>query len=125
MEHGRQMYFNNHQLNCEQEKWKITLHYLSGHVYIRPKTNAKACNFTHKELKKLHYHCIHPSSGKLFSVLKRAYRGEIHQDTKQVSDKISEPCQICNEHSDPLLRFRASIPEEIIVFNMEIAMDLI
>lgn len=31
MEHGMQMDFNN------QEKWKIPLHCLSGHVYIRPK----------------------------------------------------------------------------------------
>lgn len=54
-----------------------TLHYLSGHVCIRLKLNGKACNFTYN-VTKLHYQVMHPSSGKRFSFLKRAYPVQTH-----------------------------------------------
>lgn len=37
MEHWMSMIFDKHELMCKKEKWNMLLHYLSGHVYIRPK----------------------------------------------------------------------------------------
>lgn len=96
MEHCLQLDFETHQLKCRKEKWKITLQILSGHVCIKS-WQEEICNFTRKELWKLHYHLMHPSSGKLFSLLKKAYPDQVNSDIRKAPDKISTAFEKCNE----------------------------
>lgn len=81
MQHGMQMDFNNHQLTSKQEKCKIPLHYLRGHVDVRPKMNTKACRFTDKQLKSVHYH---------FMIGKRFFFTENSTPPDQFTKKLNE-----------------------------------
>lgn len=67
---------------------------------------------------------MHPSSGKVYSLLKTAYPKNIHHGTRKLLERITQSCEICSEHLITQFRFRASIPEEYIMFNREIEMDL-
>lgn len=74
MEHGMKKDFENHQLTCRKENWKISLKYLSWHVYIKPKPKTQICNSTLQKLRKMHYHCMNLSSGHYLNYL----RSHIH-----------------------------------------------
>lgn len=100
--------FEIHMIICKIEKWNISLLDQSGHVRIKRKSE-KTYNFTYEEC---------------FSLLRRDYPGCINHSTKQALHKISEACKICNEHSIHLFRFRESTPEENVVFNIEIGLDI-
>lgn len=121
IEHGLIMDLGSYKLISKDKKWELPLQYLGGHLYIRPETKVNDCNFTMKEFRKMHYHFMYPSSGKLFSLLKKAYPYETNQDRRQLLERISNAYEICNEHSIPPFRFRAPIPEDKITFNREIA----
>lgn len=93
------------------EKWNIILLSLIGQVYITPKTIA-ACNYTYKESTKFHYHFMHPSSGKLFSLLKKGISGTRYSRKKTTFEKMTEECETGNQNPFQTFRFRADIPEE-------------
>lgn len=124
IENGIKLDFETHQMVGAEGKWSVPMHYVSGHVYIRPKSVINRCNFTMSQLKKMHYHFMHPSSGKLFNLIKKGYPAKANQSVNNMLEKISRACEVCNEHSIPPFRFRASIPEGNITFNREIAIDI-
>lgn len=78
--------------------------------------------FTRVELEILHLHIYHPSSSKLYALLKRRNGPDIVPNIKHVLKEIS--CATCQEYHSGPFRFRASIPPDEILFNHEIAIDL-
>lgn len=60
---------------------------------------------------KINYQFMNPSSAKLFALLKKAYPYCMNQHVKRLMESISESCEVCNEHSVPPFRFRATIQE--------------
>lgn len=69
-------------------------------------------------------HFMHPSSGKLFALLKKSYPYCIKPYLRRLLERISETYAAYNLHSVPLFLFAASIRKENIIFNREIAMEI-
>lgn len=61
---------------------KIPLIFLNRHGYIKALPETKGCLFTLKELEKMHYYLMYPSSGKLFALIIKAYLHYITRDVK-------------------------------------------
>lgn len=67
---------------------------------------------------------MHKSPGKLFEHPRKADLQYISQDIRILLHNISDTCEICNEDAIPPFRFIATVLEENIAFNREIAMDI-
>lgn len=67
---------------------------------------------------------MHTASAKLFALLKKAYAQYITQDVKRLLEKISEACEVCDEHSVSPFSFRATLQEENIIFSREKEMNI-
>lgn len=46
------------------------------------------------------------------------------EDLTRLLEKISKACEVCNEYIVSPFRFRATIPEQNIIFNRLIAIDI-
>lgn len=103
-------------------KWFLPLERKRGHLFL-PWTTASIL-FTRKELQKLHEHFFHPSAEKLYNLVKRARPQELSPQTRQTLDDISRACRSCKLFTMKPYRFRVSIPDENIIFNQEVALDL-
>lgn len=67
---------------------------------------------------------MHPTAGKLFQLIKRAYPTKASTNLRQVLEQISEACTSCATYSNPPFRFRATIPPDKVISNRELSMDL-
>ena len=67
---------------------------------------------------------MHPSVGKLYNLLKRANPEKATPKVQKLLEEISQHCASCTTFSVPPFRFRATIPPEDIIFNREVAIDL-
>ena len=67
---------------------------------------------------------MHPTYGKLYNLIKRAYPEKATTSVKQLLDQISKACSSCATYSNPPFRFRATISPDNIIFNREVSMDL-
>lgn len=72
----------------------------------------------------MHLHFHHPSAGKLYNMLKRADPIKTDPSFKNTLEEISKACNNCSEYYFSTFRFRATIPPDELVFNMELAIDL-
>ena len=102
--------------------WELPITHKFGHLYVCWNTNETL--FTKQELVKLHSHFRHPSSGKLFELIKRAKPDQADEGTRKMLDKISRACETCKTFSVPPMRFTVSLPPSEITFNREISLDL-
>lgn len=68
---------------------------------------------------------MHPSTGSLFNLVNRAYPQNINEQIQQLLQENADDCEHCPKHSVPLFRFPASIPNEKIILNRELLLDLI
>lgn len=73
----------------------------------------------------MHYHIMHPSSGKLSAFRKKSYPHYVTQKGKRLLKRISEAREVCNEHSVQLFHLSATRTEENIIFNTKIGKDII
>ncbi len=80
--------------------------------------------FTNWEIIKLNRHFKHPASEKLYEVMKRARPNRVYEATRQLLEKITKACEICQIFSAPPQRFRVSLPPSDIVFEREVPLDL-
>lgn len=80
--------------------------------------------FTSSELFKLHKHFFHPSSRKLFNLLRRVFPKNCPPHIRSRIEELTRNCGTCQRRSHQIHRFRVSIPEENVVFNFEAALDL-
>ena len=102
--------------------WSIPISRRRGHLYID--WRLKEALFTRSELNKLHRHFWHPSSAKLYNLLKRTHPEETNEDTRRTLEEIQKACKTCTIMSPQPHRFRVSFPKGPCVFNEELALDL-
>lgn len=93
-----------------------------GHMYLL--WDCSQLCFTKGELKKLHLHFFHPSSRKLYNLLKRAEPEHCTAETLSLLGNISKSFESCPVYSPGPHRFRVSMPKNGVVFNQELALDL-
>jgi hypothetical protein len=66
----------------------------------------------------------HPSVEKLFNLIRRAYPSESPSTLPDTIKKVARACCSCQEYSIKPTRFKVAIPETGIVFNRQVALDL-
>ena len=96
---------------------------MGNHLYILHNSSRLACCFTGSELVKLHYQFMHPTTGKLNNLIKRAYPAQASTNFRTILEQISKACSSCAAYSNLPFRFRATIPPDKIIFNREVSID--
>lgn len=102
--------------------WSLPLFYQAGHLSIPPPSGNQLLTIV--ELIELYRQFIHPSDGKLYSLLKSAYAQQINEKITQMTQDITDNCEHCFEHSVPPFKLGASVPMEEVLFNREVSIDL-
>ena len=115
---------NNFQneLQAAHHGWSMPLTRKHGHLYLT--WNSKSILFTKSEIIKLHRHFKHPTSGKLYEVMKRARPSQVDEATRELFEKITKASETCQTFSAPPQRFRVPLPPSDMVFNRDVALDL-
>lgn len=102
--------------------WKVKLNDKFGHLYW-DLSQSESC-YSRFEIERLHKHFFHPSARKLYDLLKRSELVQATPNLKKMVDDVSLACAQCREFSQRPFRFRASLPDDSIVYNHELALDL-
>ena len=120
-----------HQCSSDELKRTFTHHpsrttvpvaYKDGHLYVEWPTHEVM--FSKKELLKLHERFSHPASEALVNLIRRADPQLLGSDTRKILDSIAKSCKACQVHASKPIRFKVSMPDNDIVFNHEIQVDL-
>lgn len=115
---------NFHNVLCSYKfGWKIPIKRKYDHLYVTWETNEVI--FTIPELIKLHRNFSHPSAGKSLKLKKRAKPDQADALAKRIIEEIVKNRDTCQALSAPPQRFTVSLSPSEIVFNREIALDLI
>lgn len=80
--------------------------------------------YTRTELGQPHLHFLHPSQQKLLNILKRGTPKYLKGDTARTIQDVFAKCDGCKQFGTYPFWFRVSLPNDEIIFNHEIAMDL-
>ncbi len=110
------------ELQSELQGWSMPLTRNLVHMYIT--WDASHTLFKLSELTKLHRHFHHPSSKKLNNLIGRSNVQDADSATLKMLEYISRACETCQTFSQKPLRFRVSLPPHEIVFNEDVALDL-
>ena len=103
--------------------WSMPIVRHRGHLYIQWNTNCVL--FTRAELNRLHKHFWHPSSGKLYNLLKRTNPLDANEETRRTLEEIQHAFRTCTTLSKGPHRFRVTFPKNECIFNHELALDLV
>lgn len=125
LDHGLIIDYNTKQLTCHDRTWSLPIQFTMVHSFVHPAGRETRVFFTRAELEKRHFKFYPSSSGKLFNVIKRASGEKATPEIKRMLDEISRAFQTCQEYHSGPFRFRASLPADEIVFNQEVAIDLV
>ncbi len=113
---------NIRESKIEHKDWAFPIVHRSGHLWVQWMAEV---HYTKAELLKLHRHFRHPSSEKLFALLKRIKPDDLPKSTLSVLKEIQKSCEPCSRIDRRQVRFQVgSVSAEDIVFNREIALDL-
>lgn len=104
---------------------RLPLVYNMGNILLEWADNPEIFHYTRAELQYLHLHFFHPSARKLFHLLKRAWSQDDKNSIYKTAQSIPAACESCREHSGRPFRFRASLPNYEVIFNHEVAIDLL
>lgn len=117
------LYVNNvrNLLVHDNYGWGTSLERSNGYVYF--KWGGNDILFTIWELKKMHLGFYHPSTEKLFNLIRSANLSDATPRTQDLLQHISYQCKFCQFHAPGPLRFTATIPGKI-VFNLCVILDL-
>lgn len=114
--------YGKHHLSDTTQTWKLNITYARGHTFVHDAT--VEILFTRPELEKMHLHFFHPSTGKLYNLLKRVRPEDTDTSIKAMLEEILAVCMSFSEHHVSPFRFRASIPPDELIFDHELAADL-
>eukprot|EP00171_Calliarthron_tuberculosum_P000524 IDg524t1 len=106
---------------CKNPKWEAPLKRARGHVYYTWNIDIM---YTEYQLRRIHRHFYHPQPERIFNIMKRADGSRATLETLSTLKKITRECDICQRVADQPGRFRVSLPEEDVVFNRTVMMDL-
>ena len=110
------------QLESRLYGWSIPIIRKLGHLYITWEEHKTL--FTRQELLRMHRHFYHPSARKLLSLIRRSNLEHIDKSTRTMLEEISQSCSTCQTFSRKPQRFKVSMPNEKVIFNREVALDL-
>lgn len=99
-----------------------TIFYKAGLVFTPPPSSNEFV--ASPELLKVHRTFMHPSTGKLYNLPKRAYNKQTNDKIRRILQDIADNCDQCSDDSVPPFRFHASIPKYDVMFNRELPIDL-
>lgn len=110
------------RITQKRNDWHLPMTFKGGHIFFQ--WSQREICYTKAELQRLHLHFFHPTAGKLFQLIKRARPDQATGELHRTITAISKHCSTCRSYSRKPFRFRASIGPDQIVFNHEIAIDL-
>ena len=94
----------------------------NAHIYSEwDKT--ESIHYAAETLRKLHHQFMHPSTGKLLNLLRRASHEKLCKNTKAILEDIRNACHVCEIYSSKPVTFKVRMPNEIL-FNREVRLDL-
>ena len=103
--------------------WWLPLVNKFGHVFVEWRKPSRVL-YTKAELQRLHLRFFHPSVGKLYNLLKRARPKDTNNNVYKILEDITRACNECRNHAVKPFRFRAAFTPERVIFNHELALDL-
>lgn len=80
--------------------------------------------YTRHELTRLHLHFFYQSADKLFYLLRRGDRSKATPEVHKLLGEFTKACAECREFSARPYPFHFLVPPERIIFNHEVAIDL-
>jgi hypothetical protein len=89
--------------------------YDDGHLVINSNPSDIRTNFTIGQIRKLHRHYLHPSTTKLYDLLRRA-DPKLSSETKGIIQNVAQACSTCAEYSTKPMCFSVRKPDDV-VFN--------
>lgn len=110
------------ELECVREKWRVSVERKHGLIYWDWPDTAETF-FTRPQLERLHRHLLHPSTRKLYNLLRRAKPEELSSDTMKTLDEIRRTCETCQLYAPKQLVFRIR-DSDAIRFNQELLLDV-
>lgn len=108
-------------LKCDKRGIATPLVRKDGHIYLE--WGARVY-YTTVELDRLHKHFNHPHPDRLSALLRRANDGKIEAGTRDELEQLTAACDVCQRLSKAPGRFRVSMPNDDLVFNRVVLMDL-
>lgn len=108
-------------LASKLQGWQIPLRKKPGHLYYEW---AATILLTETELVRVHKHFYHPNSERLFSLMRRADPGSTSPQVLKDLEKIEGACDVCQRLGHAPHRFRVAMPDENVVFNRTLCLDL-
>lgn len=102
--------------------WTVPMKRAHGHMFVQ--WDLREILYTRAELERLHLHFFHPSVQKLLNLLKRGTPNRVDKDTSRIIKEIVEKCTGCKRFGIRPYRFRVSLPDDEVIFNHEVAIDL-
>lgn len=121
-DHGLVLDYSEDVLKDRTKRWSLPITFANGHSFVG--TTNHIIMFTKPELEKLHLHFFHPSTGKLYNLLKRVKSDETYEIVRRSLDEITKACTTRAEYHSSPFRFRAAMSQEQLMFNHALAVDL-
>jgi hypothetical protein len=105
--------------------WRMAVVRKGGHecLKFRPPSKVLRAFYCEVLMRKMHRNLFHPSSRKLYELLKRADPNNLPQETLQMLEDITKICHSCMKTSNAPRRFTVRFTDEVI-FNRMVFMDL-
>lgn len=109
------------KLKCDKRDIATGLVRKDNHVYLEW---GHVTYYTTTELNRLHRHFNHPHPDRLSALLRRANDGKIEASTSAELERLTAACDVCQRLAKAPGRFRVAMPNEDVVFNRVVLMDL-
>jgi hypothetical protein len=93
-----------------------------GHLIIKWNSSDIRTHYTKGQIRKLHRHYLHPSTTKLYDLLRRA-DPNLSSETKGLIQNITQACSTCAEYSTKPICFSVRTPDDV-VFNQKLLLDI-
>ena len=114
--------FLSNTLSCKHQGWSTRLCEKYGHLYWD--LLSMESFYSTADIERLHRHFFHPSTKKLYDLLKRSELGKTTENLRSIIDSVSKACVKCKKFSARPFHFRASFWDESVVYNHELVLDL-
>ena len=110
------------ELECVREGWRTPVKRKFGLIYWEW-SNEIGIHFTRPQLERLHRHLLHPSTRKLYNLLRRAKPKDLTAETMDTLKEIQKACETCQMYAPRQLVFRIR-DTDAIRFNHKILLDV-
>lgn len=109
-------------LSSMVQGWIVHLHMTLGHLYNEW---SAPILYTETELMNFYRHFYHPDSDRFYYLMKRAVLDNTPPQVLSDLNRVNSTCSLCWRLANAPHRFRVSLPDNDLVFNHTLCMDLI